>query len=498
LNEEKKNNRHEETMIINPVLLMYNCLNRPLEENINRIDRANGINILVGNDFFPTEIFYIILEFYTSSVKGLLTFKTIFRNWKYIGETSLIWLSCKLEFSAPRAYRESCTVVFMPGHHPRSDAQVLSMGMIESKFPKVVRVEIERSGQDELSPFDRSKAWHDCFIANLRGYNKAWNSYARWKSFSDRMEIILKPLLMKTTIYSFSFGALASFPSVYLLQDLSISTSLTIKQQMGFFCLYLILVSYLPSHIVSILSEIFLPPCEHSSPYLEIQLFRHKDHLINFIQLTFLIALLASVILVHLKFTSLPEIPWTITTIPLWVMILFILVEYYFFVRDQTNRRGALGLSALLGFLMIISVLPLCLAGYFYDNSNGNDSNNLNLQLKYMSIFYYPHALVLTAFVFNFIYDMMWWLQGRAYVRPASEDKRIGYLRFFLYSCSMVCCAASCLILYILLISLWMSSPSSFFPLTSIEPAGLLFLLLACLHVSFVTYMLERELDHRN
>jgi hypothetical protein len=165
---------------------------------------------------------------------------------------------------------------------------------------------------------------------------------------------------------------------------------------MGFFCLHLILVSYLPSHIVSISRQIFSHLCSHSSPYLEIRVVGSRDCLVNFIQSTFLIGLLASVILVHLKFTSLPEIPWTITTIPLWVMILLVIVETYMMEGYQFNRMEALGLFAFLGSLMIITVLPLTLVGYSYDNSNGNDSNNFNLQLKYMSIFYYPHAIALT------------------------------------------------------------------------------------------------------
>jgi hypothetical protein len=175
-------------------------------------------------------------------------------------------------------------------------------------------------------------------VANFRGYNRAWDSYASWKRFSDRMEIILKPIFVKTIIYSFSFGALASFPAVYLLQDLSISSKLTVKQQMGFLCLYLILVSYLPSHIVSILRQTFLHLRRNSSLYLEIQVFGSKDYLLNFIQSTFLVGLLASVILIHLKFTSCLEIPWTITTIPLWVMIFFVMAENYYW--DGINSTG--------------------------------------------------------------------------------------------------------------------------------------------------------------
>jgi hypothetical protein len=474
----------------NPVLLLYDSpRKRPPEENINRTNRATtGINHFVGNDVFPTEIFYIILEFYTNSWKGLLTFKTICQNWKYIGETSLIWLSCKLEFSAPRAYR-----VFMPSHNPRNEVQVLSIGMIESKFPTVVQVKIDRSRQDELSPskipLERAKACHDCFIGNLRGYNRAWASYIRCKRFSGRMVTILKPILVKTLIFSFSFGALFSFPAVYLLENISISSSLSIKQQMGFFCLYLMLVSYLPSRIVSLLRQTFLHLGELSSPFLEIEVRGHRVFIITYVQLTFLIFLI-----VHLKFTSYPEIPWTITTIPLWVMIFLVMVKSYLWALDEMNINEALGLSTFLGSLMIITVLPLTLVGYSYDN----DSNNSNLQLKYMSIFYYPHAVALTALMFYSIYNVIGWLQRRGYVRPAGEDQRMGYLRFFLFSGSMICYFASCVILFILLVSVWMQSPSFFFILTNIPPVGLLFLLFACLHVSFATDMLEKELDYKN
>jgi hypothetical protein len=488
-------NENMNTVILNPVLSDERYTT---EETVLR---TNQRTILVGIDSLPTEIFYMLLEFYTNSPKGLLTVKQICKKWKSIGETSLLWLSCRLEFFAPMSFLESCCV--MGGtlrneyiRNPQNGVRELSIGTIDSKFRRVVRVTIGTLPQTETPsrmPLERVKACHDCFIANLSGYNKAWDSLVGWKRFSDRMETILQPLLTKLIIFSFSVGFFASFPVVYLLQDLSTSSNLSIKQQMGFFCLYLILVSYLFSHVVGSLRATALHLCEPSA-YLEIQVDLER-YIPNLIPSTFLICFLGSIILIHLKFTSFPEMPWTITTVPLWVMILLLTVEIYCTARYDMSRKESIVFSTFMSFFLIVSVLPATLIAFSYDRSNGSGDTDSSLQVRYMSIFYYPLAMALTALVVYYIYTAVSGFLKKGYERLATEDKLLLCFRFLVYSCSRICCLGSCLLLYDLLILVWMQTTSSFSPLASVQPVGLLLLLLACLHVSLITQIVEIMVD---
>jgi hypothetical protein len=481
------------TVIYSPVLSDESFT---MEEAVLRTDQCSIID-----DFFPIEIFYMILEFYTNSPKGLLTVKQICRKWKFIGETSLIWLSCKLEFFAPMIYLESCCSMggTLRGDYlrnPQNGVRELSPGTIDSKFRRVVRITIGNLPQIETPsrlPFERAKTCQDCFIANLRGYSQAWDSYVSWKRFSDRMESILQPLLVKSMIYSFATGLLTSFPVVYLLQDLSFPSNLTIKQHIGFFCLYHILVSYLFSHVIGSLRATALYLCE-PSVYLEIQV-ELERYLPNIIPSTFLICFLASIILIHLKFTSFPEVPWTVTTVPLWVMMLLLSVEIYWVSRYDMNKRDSLVFSTFMSFFLTVSILPATLFAYSSDSSNENRDTDSSLQLKYLSISYYPHAMALTALVIYYIYRTMSWFLTKGYGCPASEIKGPVWFRFLLFSCSMICCVGSCLLLYVLLISVWMENPSSFFLLASVQPVGLFLLLFACLHISLIILMVEIMVD---
>jgi hypothetical protein len=460
------------------------------------ISRTNRSHNSVGNDLFPTEIFYSILEFYTSSLKGLMTFKTICKSWKYIGETSIIWLSCKLMFSAPMIYHMYC----YEDEYAETDEHILSVGTIESKFRRVTIVKIETSPHSELVSglplLDQSKAYHDCFLANLRGYNMAWKSYASWTRFSDRMRDILGPLLAQAIVCAHCVGPLASVLSAYLLQNLSFSSKLTLAQQMGFFCRYLILVLYLFRHIVGWMWLTAADLCTPTS-YLEIHV-DWKQYLPSMIPSTLLIGLFATVILIHLKFTSCPEIPWIITTIPLWVMILLRIVLIILIRLTGTHWTEGVRYPAFVCFLLILTVLPLTLLGYSSDNSNENRSNSLTstLQLKYMSLFYFPHAMALTAILVTSLYEIMQWFQRKKYKRPTNENKRKCLLRLLLFSCSLIGCVFSCFLFYILLVSVWKRrSPLSSSRTGSIQPVGLLFWLLACLHVSFAARILGRLVD---
>lgn len=55
----------------------------------------NGINLI------PVELLYEILEYYTNTFQGLMTFAIVCSEWKKISDHSLVWLKCDLTFYTP-------------------------------------------------------------------------------------------------------------------------------------------------------------------------------------------------------------------------------------------------------------------------------------------------------------------------------------------------------------------------------------------------------------
>jgi hypothetical protein len=380
-------------------------------------------NAFIGNDCFPNELYYLILEYLTDAVEGLIKFKTICRSWKLIAETSPLWLSCSLEFY--------CPVHFIPNSslhiYPCEDLQVAKLTFILQKqkksvhnftlgesivYGKYFRVNIDKPEEriDTLSsvePFNqlkRAKEIHDTFLPYFLNYNRKWSSYVKWRDFLLPAFNNVHSLLIRFVMFpSMVINTFLIYLSMYFFRGFSTSAKISSDQKMGFLCLYLFFSLYILDFLLGMLKmtirNIF------SSRELKLY-FSWKTYLPDGLLLTFLTACLIALGMTQAKVTTHPEMLWTTITVPFWIMLVLLLGEMFVYSRylEKDNSSETAIAIGFVGSFSLLILVPLTVIGYSYDHHQ-----NSFYYLKYLSICLYPHALLM-------IILLVWLLQDNFYL----------------------------------------------------------------------------------
>jgi hypothetical protein len=475
---------------------LYDLLHNTHREPLCRIQtslstpRSKTLVVLVGNDCLPNDIFYIILEFVTNNLSGLLKFKTVCKNWQTVGESSLLWLDVGLEFFAPYSY-------LLETHHNRdrilngrsdfssvsrlikylSNHRLVDISTRETRLKKcyqvIVSVPVETTAEIK-SPVERSKFIHDGFLYHLRNYNQKWQYYTNWKLFVGDLQNY-RNFQLNQFYFSMMINSVCLFLCIYLFKDLSTTPkdNLSFQQQMGFFCLYLFWFLYSLCIVTTAIRTQFFTYL-FTSEYLELNFAWGQLAPFGLYLFMFFCCFLP-ILLINLKLAAFPEILWVITTVPLWVLgMIFVILVRLESHNDATNRTITIALIA------VVTILPITLIGYSADRQL-----NTHDYLKYSSIFYCTHAASLVVMLINFMYTRDFT------VEPAlSWSKKIR--KIFFSGISVISCLATCFFLIILIIAIW--KDSSFFLVNSLQPLGLLFLFLASLHLSLVFMFIDYSL----
>jgi hypothetical protein len=466
--------------------LFYSIIPQNNSDQLSTRQQSNGRSrmTIIGNDCFPNEIFYLIVEFYTNSIAGLLTFKTICRNWQLIGESSLLWLTLKLEFFSPVSY----VMATVPEHYRvrRGQTKNTIVQQIE-KSPRIIVISTRETRLkkaawisilvpvEELAliklPLEQAKFIHDGFLYHFRNYHKKWEYYTKWKLFIGNPEKY--STFLKHCIYSsMVVNSILLFLCMYLFRNLSTTpqNNLSITQQMGFLCLYLIWFLYalciiIAALVLGIIQRLFESRC------VELYFALNRMHGEAFMFFASICCVLP-IVLINLKLTVSPDILWSTTTVPLWVLGLICSILIYL-----GNTFEKIFRTSGVVLLTVIIILPLTLIGYSVDN--GLQAMNF---LKYTTIAFWP--LVLLLFV-----HFKQLLPGVGF---HSAPQLSGYERLKGIIFTLVCilsCIATCFSLIILFIAIWKGT--SFIFVEVLQPVGILFLFLANLHISFVLRIIK-------
>jgi hypothetical protein len=151
----------------------------------------------------------------------------------------------------------------------------------------------------------------------------------------------------------------------------------------------------------------------------------------------FLLGCLLSLALVLRKLTSEDNIPWTATTVPLWVFMVFLscwwLFDTLYFLGNQGLRKSV-ECTAAVGFLGSITVLPLTLMSYAHDHLADPAQ-----YWKYCTIFYFPHVAADSLITIYVLFDhIRLWIRylcyGTGYVRERLPICSKDFLHLFFWS----------------------------------------------------------------
>lgn len=379
-------------------------------------------------DRIPTEILHMILIYYTNTLKGLLIFSAINRSCQSICRSSLLWLSCDLNFHAPFALsscldlsREEFENILQLPYSPRSHVKILFAE--EKHFPLVCKVIISREIPSTYSDprlqacfadinQDKNETAHhyaeriSSYVLQLnRQFQHYWGLEIQYNRFIKGMRSVYR---LNAKIHSYFPGfllliiALISI-SMYLLNDVDYG-DLTDNNQIG---LQLVLVAYL---------LLFLLLINFS---LKDSLSWTEDTRRNCLKLEFSIdprvralfglcliglAILMLLILSYFRLIGAIATPsWAIVLI-FWVFLLpvpHLLTSW----TSYTLNNSILAIVKIVSWyvVLILPMSPLLLALY-YDDGKDHGIRSLGCAL----VPWYPMATVLLLFT---VFFMKFWLE---------------------------------------------------------------------------------------
>jgi hypothetical protein len=215
----------------------------------------------------------------------------------------------------------------------------------------------------------KAKSVHDTFLVNFNAYQENWTHYEQWKKIIHASKLKITPHTISCMFYFQLFsGIFLLIPSMFLLSNISDNGILAVQNK-GFICLYL----YIIFAIVFVYYNIGLNIITWTIADPEhLELFSSwKTALPPILIIMPLCACFLVLVLVHLKLGKYHGIPWTMTTVPLWIFVvleMFCRIHQLFYVLlKHLSLPKLIGFTAACGSLGIITVLPLTLMGYAYD-----------------------------------------------------------------------------------------------------------------------------------
>jgi hypothetical protein len=485
-----------------------------------KIYQSNIIGkVFIGNDYLPNELYYLILEFVAEDFEDILKFKSICKSWKFIGETSPLWLRIPLRVYCPWKYfkairasryqnvdnfidipKKEAIDRFYPGN---SYSQTISLGD-PLVYTKVFRFDAkrERITNSENKVTENAKLIHDIFIDIYGTYNQKWTNYAGWLAFATKLKRRYHEILVYFIVLpTMALNTAISFLCIYLFQDYSLtSTHQSLQVKLGFFGLYLFLFLYVLCEILGI-GQSYLGNVFRST---ELRLhFRWEIMFPDIMLVTLFIGGIFSLVLWNLKACYSQEIEWTFISIPGWITCVAVIAQCYIFGKDINNNPSyetiAICVAVALAFLLVL--IPLVTVGWAVDHHEPN----LLFFWQRMTIMLYPIAFLLgiaviaeVMYLFYFYYIFCWQGKTVAFHPDTSLPVSPRIMRFQLlwFTIHVIFAIACTFSFYILLILPWKDNWLTTFALVeSLTPLGFVFLFLSCLHTCIIAGILSIVVD---
>eukprot|EP01040_Poterioochromonas_malhamensis_P012348 gene12348-13500_t len=334
----------------------------------------------------PSELYHLILSYYTNKCKTILLLRVLSKSWKEITEHSLLWLECPLQFSAPRAWiLPSRSGVFTLPLYSDYQASLQSTfrTILIDRGNQVNESEVTDVTRNPFHPFlrnipNRHQQAYDIAQYYLRVYTFYHKNWWKYHRLASRLTANYDNLRVYLPIYmtcSKIIGTLLLALSSYFLMYLSIESVTSWKTILGFMFIFLYLLLYLIGFIFQayqkILSHYLYTLIQDNITsfefYMNIELV--LEMIIEDILMTlFIIELILVILLIYIKLIYIHNITflWVYTTIPLWIfpMIIIILMLKYL----QTKIEGIHFVVTFFGYFFYSIALTALLFAIHYDN----------------------------------------------------------------------------------------------------------------------------------
>jgi hypothetical protein len=369
----------------------------------------------------PSELYHIILSYYTLSFRGLLHFATINKVCKHISDYSLLWLSCNLSFYAPRIYWIAHNIITKNDNRKISELANsssnytkchLEIFMNETRFPPVYHVIINSTivvsdliadnYEVDLPPchsiastsvlrYQLAHKVRNWFLPLYLEYNALWNwngyyrpylvSYCDWIKVLE--EYFTSVIGFTTALFTVCIYFFSSFPSL---------SSFSFQNSLGFmlilFCLFLYLFCIFAFMIDEVFSRII-----HNYYTLK-KLFDYGTLGTIIYGLDSIAGLLMGLIiivsLVYCKCLGLIPSAWSWMIIPFWISIIAALIRWFKELWTDGGKDFVI-VSLTFMFIYAANAIPFSclLVSLYYDNILSD------MNLGYALVPLYPVFLVM-------------------------------------------------------------------------------------------------------
>ncbi len=401
----------------------------------------------------PVELLHMIITYLTENdYRPIMKIRTICREWKDVGEHSIVWLKGRLFICAPKTFSKDFSSM-MRNREFQIDEDITEIKIMYSVFyitnNKLVQL---HSQSDIISPihlqpqtlqlaYDVSQR----FLEKYRLIHLAWRRFYSFyqlfhyfyrlkphSSTLDKIHVINTAIL---GVAAFLFSSIPNRPS-----------SLSLSEVFGFVCIYLNVGIHLTLTIVSCLGDIG----QNLRDEIDLNILKLDNLLleakysIDYILIINRLACLVSFALLQCSLSSENHISYTSVSIPLLSStVIGIIVSFL-------TQFEALKIKILLSFCSIS--LSILLVGMYYDLPSHGGISSLGLTL----IPLFPLALVLFIGSSYYIVNLIWYWREliRDCMRDDSFRSRDYWSRVFLRLGPNFICASSLVMMFLLLFNL--------------------------------------------
>ncbi len=359
----------------------------------------------------PSELYHLILSYYTNKCEKILLLRVLSKSWKEITEHSLLWLECPLQFSAPRSW-------IIPSHSGvftlplNSDYQaslqsrfgtiLIDRGnqMNESEETDVTRNPLDPSLHNIPNRHQQAHEIAQYYLRVFTFYHRKWWKYHRLTSklrvYYDTLRVYLPAYMTCIKM----IGTLLLALSSYFLMYLSFGSVNSWKTILGFVLLLLYLLLYLIGFMLKAYQKT-LSHYLHTLIHINILKFYMNIELVpeiiieEILMTLFILELIVVLLLLYIKiiYINNTKFLWIYITVPLWI---FPTMSIIFMLKYRQNGIDGRHVVTFFGYFFYSVALTALLFAIHSDNP----SNLSSLGVALITLF--PLVLV----------EMVWILKG--------------------------------------------------------------------------------------
>jgi hypothetical protein len=404
----------------------------------NRVHYTQRVSLFQN---IPTELFHLILLYSAEQFPDVLRFRAVCRECREVGNYSVFWLTCELSFwrvgdrlvAGKPAYTE---IEIDLNDDDKAILQKLRksqtsvhLGIVSVRRPTSLNPIADYNnvltGRPREQAFDISQRFLKIFLRINRIWSKQVQNARFYESLQPYLAYVINAFeyltISRILLFMAAIGLLWEFPN-YSQRPISL------PNQMGFLCLYLILFQYFFYALALLATKVihYLLISHYSSAVWDV--IQNNTYAMIFPTVGAVVVVLGVtvfLILLQLLFSSRSiSFPFDILSVPIWFITVsgtLLAQKMIVISRRNESQRGSnhsAGERSALCFLSVsIHVFPLTilLTGLYYDFPNSIRS------LEFVMIPVYPFQFALiTYFVLSLQHSVKVWKTFR-------EDKVFSY-----------------------------------------------------------------------